>query len=47
MTKSHDYIMIHIYYSYIKEKDEYENLIIRFINNYIEIYSLNNNNNFF
>ena len=47
ITKSHDYIMDHIYYYYTKEKDENKYLIIGFINNYIEIYSLNNINNSF
>ena len=47
ITKSHDYIMDHIYYSYTKEKDEYKYLIIGFINNYVEIYSFNNINNSF
>ena len=47
ITKSHDYIMDHIYYSYNERETEYKYLIIGFINNYIEIYNFNNTKNSF
>ena len=47
ITKSHDYIMDHIYYSYSIDENEYKYLIIGFINNFLEIYSFNNSNHSF
>ena len=47
ITKSHDYIMDHIYYSIPINESEYKYLIIGFINNFIEIYSFNHSKNSF
>ena len=47
ITKSRDYIMDHIYYSYSINESEYKYLIIGFINNFIEIYSFNHSKNSF
>ena len=47
ITKSHDYIMDHIYYSHTNENDINQYLIIGFINNFIEIYRYNKDNNSF
>ena len=46
ITKSHDYIMDHTFYSYLSEKNS-KYIIIGFINNFIEIYHFNDNTNKF
>ena len=47
ITKSHDYIMDHFYYSNGNEDNKNQYLIIGFINNFIEIYHFNSTNNSF
>ena len=47
ITKSHDYIMDHIYYLNSEKEEGIKYLIIGFINNFIEIFSFNNSNNSF
>ena len=47
ITKSHDYIMDHFYYSNRNEDNKNQYLIIGFINNFIEIYNFNSTNNSF
>ena len=47
ITKSHDYIMDHFYYSNKNEDNNNQYLIIGFINNFIEIYYFNSTNNSF